>query len=85
MPLFGWPALYPTLELSLCVAAPATRQPELFHALRCGFVWTWWVATLFVRLSGLLGYDYSDSDDDDDDAGDDDDDAAGAADELRIY
>lgn len=48
-------------------------------------MWTWWVATLFVRLSGLLGYDYSDSDDDDDDAGDDDDDAAGVADELRIY
>lgn len=72
------------LSLSLSVAAPATRQPELFHALRFGFVWTWWVATVLVRLSGLLGYDNSDNDDDDD-AGDDDDDAAGAADELRIY
>lgn len=56
----------------------------MFHTLRFGFVWTWWVATVLVRLSGLLGYDNSDSDDDDD-AGDDDDDAAGAADELRIY
>lgn len=67
-----------SLAVSLSVAAPATRQPELFHALRFGFVWTWWVVTVLVRLSGLLGYDDSDSDDDDDDA-------TGVADELRIY
>lgn len=75
-----WLACSLSLALSLSVAAPATSQPELFHALRFGFVWTWWVATVLVRLSGLLGYDDSDSDDDDDD-----DDAAGVADELRIY